>query len=348
MPQYLGQIVDQGGQVFNVNAYRPAGGTDQQAVDAAIAAIAGTTNQGGILYFPPGTFTVNVVLPGAPATVHVQGSGIGATRLVSGTATDPVIRHKHTDGDATRGVVVGGFTVVPHAGANASTPSLIDLAGFSGCTFRDIGYAQNPSASASAGWPLAMFTLASHRAGGFRGCYDNLITHVVVHAQQYGPRNVILFENDGTGDALYNANAIVIEQLWAYSNGNVDYVVDALRSALVVVRDSLIEDNRAATAVRLGTRTTVESTWFEANLATIAYAPPPAARRRNPPWPATASARTIRPPRHRRPTSRPRSRAVAACGARTRSTPARSRSPSPAAAPTTCGATTRCTPPTPR
>ncbi|HEU4557073.1 MAG TPA: hypothetical protein VFS20_04460, partial [Longimicrobium sp.] len=248
MQQFLGQIVDQGGQVFNVNAYRPSpGSSDQDAVNAALAAIAATPNQSGILYFPPGTFTVNIALPANRAPVHVQGSGIAATRLVSGSPTTPVIYVARGARNGVRGVVASGFTVVPHAQANASTPSLIDLAGFWGSTFRDIAYQQNPKAGPAAGWPLAMFTLSAFRGGFEMPCYGNLLSHIFVQEQPFGPKNVILFENDGTNDVSKNANSNFIEQLWCYSNRNIDFVVDALRSSLVTIRDSEIEDNPTAT-----------------------------------------------------------------------------------------------------
>lgn len=83
-------LEDRGGQVFNAQAYGATGNgstDDTAAIQAAITA-AGA----GIVYLPAGQYKVSSALSLSASGASLLGAGVGATRLVTNSATSDVIR----------------------------------------------------------------------------------------------------------------------------------------------------------------------------------------------------------------------------------------------------------------
>lgn len=72
MPQVVGELLDQGGAVFNVKAYKT---TSNSWYDAITAAIAAAQAVGGTVLFPAGTFTVSQSIK-VPSGISLVGVGM--------------------------------------------------------------------------------------------------------------------------------------------------------------------------------------------------------------------------------------------------------------------------------
>lgn len=92
-----GDLLDKGEIIYDVKAYGAKGdGTthDSTAINATVAAM---TN-GGVLYFPPGTYIIDATI-NVPSYVIVRGSGRRSTRLFKNGNTYPVLSWTSTAGN---------------------------------------------------------------------------------------------------------------------------------------------------------------------------------------------------------------------------------------------------------
>ena len=184
---------------------------------------------------------------------RLLGQGVGITVLKQ--SADASVLGGPASG-AADGDIVGGFSV--QAPAAGTTATAIDLSGFRASTFQDIGYLSNGTGN---------FGSFFHLSASPALCYGNLILRPYVAAQT-GPATVFLFDNGGTSNPSNNANANTITGAWVYANNGITTVIDARRSAMTSIRDSLFESNSGATVLIPGSLTDFSGSWLESNAST--------------------------------------------------------------------------------
>lgn len=101
MPTYEGTILDEGGAVFNVNAYASV----HAAVNAAVA------NGRGVVYFPPGIYTISspILLEGRN-DIKLIGAGPNATQLVQANDNGVIVVRDNGSLPSTR-ITIQGFWI---------------------------------------------------------------------------------------------------------------------------------------------------------------------------------------------------------------------------------------------
>ena len=238
-----------------------------QNADAIEKAIGKLPPNGGCINIGHGTFVIDeILLPNDPKVVDIQGSGIGATRLVMGKPEGPLIRRKATtfEGGRITGARIGGFTIQAHADSDKFNLKhrAISFTGFGKSTFHDIAYKANGSGS------VGCLFEAEGKTGP---TYSNVIKRVEAMAT-IGPSRVLYLHNAGLG-SLGNPNLTELRDSWIYACSGVDVIANVGDSTRTKIDNVLFEDCPGATGVILGQCTIVTACWFEliaTNIATAA------------------------------------------------------------------------------
>lgn len=105
------KLTDKGGQVHNVKAYGALGDGTTDDTTAIAAAVTAASTAGGIVLFPPGTYSTSpITLPDTAICANLQGSGVDITNIKArGTVTTPLI--EKADTTASFGCFVRSLTV---------------------------------------------------------------------------------------------------------------------------------------------------------------------------------------------------------------------------------------------
>ena len=200
-----------------------------------------------------GTYKVPTIeLPAGLGRFTLLASGVGMTILQAASPNTPVILCNQSGNDSD-GDYLAGFSV--QANASGSIGPAIDTSGCRATTFENISYLSNGAANFGS---FFRFSSSPHH------CYGIRVVHPLVQ-KQTGPSTVFLFDNNGRGDAAYNANVIYLEDVWIYGNTGISVVFDARRSALTSITGGDVEANRGATVLIPGGLTTMSGVWLEAN-----------------------------------------------------------------------------------
>lgn len=206
---------------------------------------------------PPGRFVVDTIdLPGVNG-LELLGSGRGQTILEAKNANKPILRKEQVAG-VVQFARIGRFALKAHAAGSAGTA--FDCSGFRACRFVEISGLSNGSAGFQ-----SLFDVASYPYLTYGCIWENCSL-----AEQTGWSYAWNFNNRGFGPP-YNANSNNIINPWIYANAGMSIAIDALKSALTVVRGGLIEANTGAVGVRMGQSTLVDGLFLELNAEDIRF-----------------------------------------------------------------------------
>lgn len=117
-------LIDKGGQVFNVKAYGVKGNPSTDDSAAIQAAINAAGVNGGIVYFPPGTYFINAGLTISSPNVMLQGAGANTSVIIVGSVVMAAMLTCTATRQTIRDLQLSGNTFAVNCiqvGANASS-----------------------------------------------------------------------------------------------------------------------------------------------------------------------------------------------------------------------------------
>jgi Pectate lyase superfamily protein len=230
------------------------------------AAIDSLTN-GGTVFVPKGTFSLNEIYFPNDIAVNLIGDGVDGTVLQKRSLLGGIFRKAaQSPSGVIRNAVFANFTVKANPNQDSTNPVnlMFKIQGWSESLWHNISYKSDGPGSCYVCWDLSI------NPTPFYPTYFNTFSQLTCSSTQ-GPRVVIRAQNNGVSGYLNNPNGISIRDCtFYYSTGSVA-IVDILSSTCAKIENCLFESNSTATAVRCGQETTVSECWFESNYCNFEF-----------------------------------------------------------------------------